>query len=667
MPEGYNVGNFQPYKSMYVDQKRPEIAKIKRDRYDASKAEYDALNRAVGSVQTLGGDEYTVNRLKDRITDRMGSVISSGAYENANFAVSDAVTDFASDKSVAQAAESMENYKKGEALKAEMKAKGMQIYDFDKMVVGTNPDGTPIWGSAADTHVTETGGVYQPKFEEKLDTSARVKMLMDGIAEDGGALRSVAATAGVTEAEAKMFLKYGEGISDDKIARIAKALTPLYADSQEGRQKFRALTQLELQDEKTAMNALEQDLYSYGKKQVGWKNKYIENPYAKLLAEQETPPPPYIPTTVPSFEVNPESMQAFGWSQNKGMFTNGMLNTDITIDQATPPATNNPLAGQTYSHSQVKISNSAALTRYKKDLATANGDMMKVPMVGSAPLGRLMYLKEKYGHLKGKNESDEKFLERVNAGIISSHAQIGQVHPYSPDGRRGYADLALGNISNLRIVDMEEGGDKTPKTTAAWSKATSSLSDDKWGWTGDPYYANQLEIALSNESAGKAHSDDESWVEIHGINVSGNQPGATEMVLHTPRGTKKMQVSYSDQTKNFFTGVANMAKLIQSPDENRVENVSLPGMPPGVSHYKMKGSYENQADGSIQFAPMVKRVFVPTPSNPNGSEDDQWYPMPPNKINEMVQSTVQAFQGNFNTFEGQLMQPQKVTRSSVTQ
>lgn len=292
---------------------------------------------------------------------------------------------------------------------------------------------------------------------------------------------------------------------------------------------------------------------------------------------------------------------------------------------------------------------------------------MAVPMVGSAPLGRLMYLKENYGHLKIDGESEEKFLERVNSGMIAAHAQIGQVHPYSPDGRRGFADLALGNVSNLRIVDMEEGGDKTPKTTAAWSAATSNLADDKWGWTGNPYYATQLELALSNEAAGKAHTDDAPWVEIHGINVSGNQPGATEMVLHTERGTKRMQVSYSDQTKNFFTGVANMAKLIKSPDENKVEKVALPGMPPGVSHYEMKGSYQNQPDGSVQFQPMVKRVFVPTPSNPTGSKDDRWYPMPPNKINEMVQATMQAFEGNFGTFEGQLMQPQKDTRSSVTQ
>ena len=653
MPEGYNTGNFKPYKSMYVDQKRPEIAQIKRERYDAGKAEYDALNRAVGSVQTLTGDDYTVNNLKNRIEDRMGGVIASGAFENSNYAVGDSVTDFASDTKVAQAAESMENYKKGEALKAEMVAKGAQIYDFDKMVVGTNPDGTPIWGSAADSHVTETGGVYQ----EKLDTSARVKMLMDGIAEDGGQLRHVAAVAGLTEEEAFMFLKHGTGISEDKVRKIAEALTPLYADSQEGKQKFRALTQLDLATDQAAMDVLQEDLFAYGKKQVGWKNKFIENPYAALLAAQEEGGDPAgIPTTLPSFETSPETLASFRWENQMGMFRGGALDTSISWDEEVVTDKLGSMSTDTVTHT---MNSTEALKRYENDLRKHNGDMSKVPMVGSAPLGRLMHIGKKYKRLKLTGESEEEFLHRMSKGLASSAAQVGQVHAYSPDGRRGMADLMLGAGSLLEIVDMTDGADRTPKKLNAWSSAKTTTDDDKWLWTGDAYYQQELMKALQLERSGKTAGDGESSVEIHGVDVSGPNPGATQIVLKTERGTKNIQVSYSSQTKNFFTGVANMAKLIRNPDENRTEEIRLPNMPLGVDYLEMKGSYENQLDGTVQFAPMVKRHFT------NGKTDSTFKALPAGSIDGMVQSSMQQFEGNFPTFESDLFKRHKEIRTSV--
>jgi len=565
MPEGYETSHIQPYRSMYVDMKRPEIATIKRDRYDASKAEYDALNRAIGSIQTIGEDPYTVNALKQRVEDRMSAVVNSGAFENGNMAVSDAVTDFASDTRVAKAAESAENYKKSEALKAQAIAQGKQIYDFDRQFKGYDPEGKPIFQHKSETHNTERDGVYQPAYEEKLDNVARVKQLMDGIADDPISLKAVAAVGGLTEEQAYAYLKYGQQISDDKVERIAEALTPLYADSQEGKQKFRALTQLELKDEKTAMEVLKNDLYAFGKKQVGGQLHYIQNPYGQP-GEQQEAEAVFTPETIQSLTLNPSKEPLAVWgnpvAKEKLFDVKGNLRSSFTIGDAEGPNVELNKKGVPITGSNERTA-STELIRFKKQLEKAGGDVSKVKNVS----GRLLYFKEKYAHLRAPGESDSAFLEKMDKAYNDNVAQTTAVYEFSPEGRQKAAVMLGDKFSSLQIYDPKVG--ELPMSVNQWS----SKGEDEWLTFSDSNFAESFKKALQ---AGGAVTEDNSFVEVKGMVISGELPGGTE-VRFSHNGTPyDLVIKASDQTERNFNTINKMSNMLRTLDTESELEVSVP-------------------------------------------------------------------------------------------
>ena len=292
MADPYGTVSFTPYKSMYVDQKLPEQAKIVRERYDKNLEDYDALNRALGSIETMPGDDAIKNKAKIDVEKRLSRLVESGAYEHAGRAVQDSVTDLASNSLLIQAMKNKETRGKELELQASMKAQGKMPLDFGKTLsrgslgeVQYDEAGMPVYHDSADYFSTAESGEYTPMTEETLNYEGKAMSLMANIQASSGSLQQVVSSGKLSQADADAFLQYGTGIGRAKMERVARAVLPLFETSIEGAQLKRSLMQLspnmttgQLHSEGEADNVLLDYLVRAGEGQVSWQNQFVKKP-----------------------------------------------------------------------------------------------------------------------------------------------------------------------------------------------------------------------------------------------------------------------------------------------------------------------------------------------------------------------------------------------------
>ena len=110
MANRYSRYELKPYQSMYVDPGKVQVASILKKRYDDNKLNYDMLNRTVGSMQVLEGDEGLKDAMVNNINGQFSDIAASGAFEIAGNAVSKATTDFMTNEGLIAARQSYANY-----------------------------------------------------------------------------------------------------------------------------------------------------------------------------------------------------------------------------------------------------------------------------------------------------------------------------------------------------------------------------------------------------------------------------------------------------------------------------------------------------------------------------------------------------------------------------
>ena len=196
MANRYSRYELKPYQSMYVDPGKVQVASILKKRYDDNKLNYDMLNRTVGSMQVLEGDEGLKDAMIDNINGQFSDIAASGAFEIAGNAVSKATTDFMTNEGLIAARQSYANYDLEKKTKAQLRASGAQIL-FDKEFVRDDDgnlvrdqNGQPILKEIASMHRShyqdpETGemvtSVYEPKFEQMLGYDEKMSELVANI------------------------------------------------------------------------------------------------------------------------------------------------------------------------------------------------------------------------------------------------------------------------------------------------------------------------------------------------------------------------------------------------------------------------------------------------------------------------------------------------------
>jgi len=290
MANRYSRYELTPYQSMYVDPGKVAVSTILKKRYDDNKLNYDMLNRTVGSMNVLEGDEQLKDNMINNINGQFEDISSTGAFELAGNAVSKATTDFMTNEGLIAARQSYENYDLAKKTKAKMRELGHQVL-FDQEFVRDDQgnlvrdeNGQPMMRDIASTHKShyqdpETGemvtSVYEPKFEQQLGYDEKMSDLVANISTDP------------VFQEMGQLLKTGTYLGNKKVTRIVDGLMSTYLSTDEGIQQMRKLTQLDINPETgetyTAQEAQEKvksQMMSIAAKQVGKGSySYQKNPY----------------------------------------------------------------------------------------------------------------------------------------------------------------------------------------------------------------------------------------------------------------------------------------------------------------------------------------------------------------------------------------------------
>jgi hypothetical protein len=287
---------FRPYKSMYVDMKLPQIAEIRRERYDKARSEYDQLQRAVGSIRLLNDEEESV---KNKLLADVDSMMAGGVdFENMGRVISDATTRFMTDTKLMDAMDSKATADKEKQVadKIRMEKGDNAWLDFGKQYE-RDATGNILYDPATKAPVqnkswnTEKLGIYSPKGEAKLDWDTKMLTWLQGINEDPILLQRGRAMG----IDIPYILASGTQVSQDKLDLVADFLAESFAnETPEGQQMMRNYMQLQLDpstggkntySQNAAKEEIKKHLLSLGAKQVGGKLQYMFDQYGIKMAE----------------------------------------------------------------------------------------------------------------------------------------------------------------------------------------------------------------------------------------------------------------------------------------------------------------------------------------------------------------------------------------------
>jgi hypothetical protein len=606
----------------YYDLGQTKRAEILRGRYDDAYSANQALARARGALQTLEKDEYTVNDMNNGIDNNLESLVSSGRWEYGMQAVQDSITDMMTNKKVINAVTSREKYLAAEEEKQKRIQAGEQIVDFD-MVPVRDPntgqfvrdiDGNIVKQSRASNWVTERDGIYTSAYEKKGDTAARVHNLMSGIAEDEDFLRVVKARTGLSEEVAKRYLQYGTGISQDKIEEIAKLVLPLYRDSQEGRQHFKELTQLEEfqnanrpHNDTEALSVLESELRRYGMKQEGWKHQYIQNLYQKELDSADPPPAPQTNTT---------RLVQFNRNQSRptDIMTNSMVAPNYAImntifDGAGYFRQGQRTVGTPFGGSKQVPGIDENKERFSKTLEEYGGNLAQLPSseIAANFSGYATYLvgmlDEKGFRTQG--ETDKELFEKYDNSLQQLKGQAYTQTLYSNDGRdAAMLELNAGILDEGTTFDVPMMGEYNLTFPQLVQKIES---EDGWFRT-ETGTRNQMIKALNLMKEGKLDEEGDVKASMNGI-VPAYGGGALIQLQLSPEAEDTYNViAHLDQeTKNAFQTTEALRRVLDSPN-GAAEYVAIKDVSTGEDLYwKAENKMVNDW-GDIIFEPTLTLI-----------------------------------------------------------
>ena len=221
MANKYSKYQITPYVSQYVDPQSVKVNELLRDRYDKNKASKDLIDRTLGSLEVMEGDEAIVEGVKKDVRTMLKSVIEQGDYENSSLVIQDAANLVETDKALQTAIKSQKNRELELQFQREARMKGMQILDFGREASKNHV--SYYYDKESDQFISN---VYEPMSEQQLDYDAEMRDLLVTIKADQKG--------------------NWEGITQGKADRIASMMLDHYLLSDAGKQDYKRLTQLEL-------------------------------------------------------------------------------------------------------------------------------------------------------------------------------------------------------------------------------------------------------------------------------------------------------------------------------------------------------------------------------------------------------------------------------------
>lgn len=222
MANKYSRYELQPFPSLYVDNKQPEIAQLLAQRFDANKTSKDLIDRTLSQLELLEGDKGHLERIKTEVKGSLKDHIDKGDWENSSLVVADAAQMVETDAGLIAANKSMQNRQAEINAVREGKLNGIPMLDFG--------------GDARKSHQSyyydeEIGGyvtnVYEPMMETQLDYRTRKEKMIGKIpaSQKGNWM----------------------GVSRGKTNKTANLMVEQYiTDTKEGAQEYKKLVEMDL-------------------------------------------------------------------------------------------------------------------------------------------------------------------------------------------------------------------------------------------------------------------------------------------------------------------------------------------------------------------------------------------------------------------------------------
>lgn len=303
--------SFTPYIDTYVGAPVEELSNAVAQRqqlYDTNLAQATAIEDALGSIRALDGDSEFLKENLSPYMDRLNQLADSGDYEMALNDVTRLGRKFTKDENLRTI---MDNYSAVEQYRNRLSELGSSALDFN-----------PADGFSSSYIDPETGERKLRRFradvEQRADYSGKMAQLMNNIRSDGsvtvGGANINIENLGIPVDKIPMIMQgRWEGISRDKVQRLASTLYDAYRESPEGNQDYRRLTELEGMDDNAARQDIINRLFAVGSPQIGSRttasytnipDSFLTSPEASSSGEFEQLP--YMENKIKQ-QVNPDN------------------------------------------------------------------------------------------------------------------------------------------------------------------------------------------------------------------------------------------------------------------------------------------------------------------------------------------------------------------------
>ena len=223
MANKYSRYELQPFPSLYVDNKQPEIAQLLSARYDKNKQSKDLIDRTLSQLELLEGDRGHLERIKTDVKTTLNDHIKQGDWENSSLVVADAAMLVETDAGLIAANKSMQNRQSEIAAVREAKLNGIPMLDFGSNVRKTHQ--SYYYDEETGSYITN---VYEPMASKQLDYRTRKQKMIGNI-------------------PSSQYNAFMAGISRGQTNKTAGLVVDQYIqDTAEGQQEYRKIMELEL-------------------------------------------------------------------------------------------------------------------------------------------------------------------------------------------------------------------------------------------------------------------------------------------------------------------------------------------------------------------------------------------------------------------------------------
>jgi hypothetical protein len=374
MANKYSRYELQPFPSLYVNDRLPEVTQLLRQRYDQNKTSKDLIDRTLAQIEVMDGDTHHIERVKTRVKSMLQDHISQGDWENSSLVVSDAAQIVETDQGLLASNRSMQNRQAEIKAIREARLNGIPMIDWG--AASRESHQSYVYDPESETYVTN---IYEPMASKQLDYRTRKQTMVGKIPADAGINWS--------------------GIGRGKTNKIANLLIDQYiTDTPEGKQEFEKLVKLDLPqdlpiDERTKM-AKAQILQDF--KEIAQQQEFNQVTATKTAPGSGGALPPGISMT----GSNSTPISYFANADDKV----NKLNEDNMAYFAQLKVGIDPISGQPYTDADKQIiknqiiANNKLLDAQINSIAKANGQE------GANALVKYNRIKDKFTKYKDDGE-----------------------------------------------------------------------------------------------------------------------------------------------------------------------------------------------------------------------------------------------------------------------